>query len=105
MTYEVIRAFKDKDNKKHYYRKGDTYPVEGYEPSKERINELLGDKNDVEQPLIKKVGPEEETEETAEGSGADDEFPKHTGSGWYELSNGEKVQGEEKAIEAENELK
>ena len=32
-------------------------------------------------------------------------FPKHTGGGWYELSNGEKVQGKEHAVAAEDELK
>ena len=32
---------------------------------------------------------------------ATDEFPKHTGGGWYELSNGEKVQGKTEALEAE----
>ena len=26
--------------------------------------------------------------------------PKHVGGGWYELSNGEKIRGKEKAIEA-----
>lgn len=34
-----------------------------------------------------------------------EEFPKHTGGGYYELSNGEKVQGKDAAIEAENALK
>lgn len=29
------------------------------------------------------------------------EYPKHTGGGWYELSNGEKVQGKEEAEEKE----
>jgi len=32
------------------------------------------------------------------------EYPKHTGGGWYELSNGEKIQGKEEAIAAEDEL-
>jgi hypothetical protein len=31
-------------------------------------------------------------------------FPKATGGGWYELSNGEKKQGRENAIEAEKKL-
>ena len=30
-----------------------------------------------------------------------EKFPKHTGGGWYELSNGEKVQGKEEAEKAE----
>lgn len=29
------------------------------------------------------------------------EFPKHTGGGYYELSNGEKVKGKEAAMEAQ----
>jgi len=33
------------------------------------------------------------------------EFPKHTGGGYYELSNGEKVKGKDAAIEAEKALK
>jgi uncharacterized protein YdhG (YjbR/CyaY superfamily) len=28
-------------------------------------------------------------------------YPKHTGGGWYELSNGDKVQGKDRAVEAE----
>jgi hypothetical protein len=31
------------------------------------------------------------------------DFPKHTGGGWYELSNGEKVQGKAEAEKAEKE--
>lgn len=34
----------------------------------------------------------------------DQEYPKHTGGGWYKLSDGTKVQGKEEAIEAEKEL-
>src|SRR5690625_309815 len=33
-----------------------------------------------------------------------EEFPKHTGGGYYELSNGEKVQGKDSAIEAEKSI-
>jgi hypothetical protein len=32
------------------------------------------------------------------------DFPKHTGGGWYELSNGDKVQGKDEAKEAEKEV-
>lgn len=35
----------------------------------------------------------------------DNEYPKHVGGGYYELSNGEKVQGKDKAIKAEQALK
>lgn len=33
--------------------------------------------------------------------GESDEFPRPTGAGWYELSNGDKVRGEDEAAEAE----
>lgn len=29
------------------------------------------------------------------------DFPKHVGGGWYELSNGERVQGKEEALKEE----
>jgi len=32
------------------------------------------------------------------------EYPKHTGGGWYELSNGDKKRGKEEAIKAEKAL-
>jgi hypothetical protein len=47
----------------------------------------------------------EQTENDDDNQAADSEFPKHTGGGYYELSNGEKVQGKDKAIEAEQALK
>ncbi|MFD1953732.1 hypothetical protein ACFSL6_17710 [Paenibacillus thailandensis] len=34
----------------------------------------------------------------------EDGFPKHVGGGYYELSNGEKIRGKEKAEEAQAEL-
>lgn len=50
--------------------------------------------------------PEPETEaESAEESTELDVAQYHTGGGWYELPNGEKVQGKDKAIAAlENNL-
>lgn len=35
---------------------------------------------------------------------SDSEYPIHTGGGYFELSNGEKVRGKEEAIQAQNEL-
>lgn len=47
----------------------------------------------------------ENTEAGADAKGdTDSEFPKHTGGGWYELSNGDKVQGKEDAEKAEAKL-
>lgn len=36
--------------------------------------------------------------------GSEAKFPKHIGGGWYELSNGEKVQGKDEAATAEEDL-
>src|SRR5690625_3011426 len=47
----------------------------------------------------------EQTENDDDNQVADSEFPKHTGGGYYELSNGEKIQGKDAAIEAEEALK
>lgn len=133
MTYRVIRAFRDKENGHHTYKKGDAFPVSG-EVSEERIEYLLSPDNKLKEPLIEKLneaplspeaGSEEKTEQEnasetdgeekiEEGSvdveGESDsedkgEFPKHTGGAWYKLSNGEKIQGKEEAIQAETELK
>ena len=30
-----------------------------------------------------------------------EQYPKHVGGGWYELSNGERVQGKEEALKEE----
>ena len=43
--------------------------------------------------------------EPVEVEEGDNEYPLHKGGGWYELSNGETVQGEDDAIEAEKALK
>jgi len=93
MSYKVISNFRDLEDKRHRYKAGDVYPREGYEPSKSRIEELASNKNKQKKPLIKEVEFEEVND-----------FPKHTGGGWYELSNGEKVQGKDEAITAEKEL-
>jgi hypothetical protein len=43
--------------------------------------------------------------ETAESEReTEDIYPKATGGGWYELSNGKKIQGKEEAIKAEKDL-
>lgn len=45
-----------------------------------------------------------EIESAYEGKVLSSDYPKHTGAGWYELSNGDTVRGKENAIEAENKL-
>ena len=49
-------------------------------------------KEEVKEPVREEpVSVDEEVEQ----------FPKHVGGGWYELSNGERVQGKDEAIKEE----
>lgn len=57
----VYEKFKDLEDNNYIYKKGDTYPREGLEPSKERIKELSTKKNKIGKILIEKL---EETEVT-----------------------------------------
>lgn len=56
--YVVIKDFKDLQDNNHIYRVGDKYPRKG-RPKKERIEELLGNENQIGEPLIAKVDGEE----------------------------------------------
>lgn len=51
----VYSRFKDLKDNNHIYRKGDVYPREGLEPTKERIKELSSKKNEIGEVLIKKL--------------------------------------------------
>lgn len=79
MKATVIKPFIDK-NTREGFEKGSKYQSE----NSKRIKELQ------EKGYLK-------TNKT-------DSYPKHTGGGWYELSNGEKVQGKEEAAAAEKKL-
>jgi len=83
MKVKVLRAFNDKPNKK-------THKVEKIiDVSEERFEELKAVKGN---PLVEEVESDNEI----------NEFPKHTGGGWYVTSSGEKVKGKDEALEAEN---
>lgn len=56
-----------------------------------------GESGEPEEP---EVDPEESEEPEAYGM----TYPIHTGGGWYELSNGERVQSKEAAEQAQSEL-
>jgi hypothetical protein len=86
MRFLVIKAFIDKDTKKGY-SVGSVYESE----DSERIAFLVG-----EDYLEGEILPDKEQE--------GNEFPKHTGGGYYELSNGEKVKGKDEATAAEEEI-
>lgn len=83
----VLRSFFDKEDGKKAYSVGDSYN--------------LNDEKRVAY-LIEKGFLSGKSERKSD-SGVS-EFPKHTGGGWYELSNGEKVQGKDEAATAEKEL-
>ncbi len=93
--YRVVADFKDLEDNKYLYKEGKPFPREGIEVSERRLAILSTDQNAAKKVLIEKV-EEEQKEEV---------FPKRTGGGYYELSNGEKVKGKEAAEKAENELK
>lgn len=54
----IYERFKDLEDNDYIYRKGDIYPREGLEPTKERIKELSTKKNKIGEILIKKVNKE-----------------------------------------------
>ncbi|UPO88332.1 hypothetical protein [Niallia sp. Man26] len=77
----VIKKFRDKETKK-VFNPGDLYEHN----NAERVTFLVekGYLEGAKEPNL--------------------EFPKHTGGSWYELSNGEKIQGKDEAIVAQKEL-
>mgnify|MGYP006865371900 CR=1 FL=1 len=87
--YPVIKNFADKEDAKRSYQENAWYPRFGFEASTERVEELQD---------LGYIGVNEEH------AAKDEEFPRHTGGGYYELSNGEKVQGKEDAEKAEEAL-
>lgn len=51
--YTVLSDFRDREDGYFLYGKGDSYPRDGYTPSKERIDELSGKENAIGEALIK----------------------------------------------------
>lgn len=68
--YIVIynKGFKDLEDNNHIYKKGDTYPREGLEPTKKRIKELSSEKNKIGKILIQKVEVDETEKEETENT-------------------------------------
>ncbi|SIT91679.1 hypothetical protein [Edaphobacillus lindanitolerans] len=95
--YKVIVDFTDFQDGGHVYRADDPYPRKGAKVSEERVAELSSTENKRNEVLIVAVDDEPPESVTAE-------YPKHNGGGWYELSNGETVQGKTAAAKAEAEL-
>lgn len=53
--YRAIAYFVDLQDANRSYNAGDIYPRKGYEPTKERIEELATDKNARKVPVIKEI--------------------------------------------------
>lgn len=62
--YKVLAYFKDSDDNRYEYHKGDEYPRKGYTPSAERVRGLLGKNNKRNNPVIIEVEDVETAEKT-----------------------------------------
>lgn len=99
MSYVVVKDFTDLKDEGHIYRSGDTYPREGSDLDEDRAEELATDVNKRKEILIETVESENKQDDD------NNVYPKHSGGAYFELSNGDKVQGKQAAIEAEKALK
>lgn len=59
MKYEVIKKFRDTQDKNHIYEAGDKYPHKG-KLNKERADELAGTSNSYGYPFIKEVDDDDD---------------------------------------------
>lgn len=73
--YIVLRNFTDLEDGKHKYLMGEEYPRKGYEPTEERVKELLGKENKACMKLIQEVKAPK-SEEKAEPKAEPAEEPK-----------------------------
>ena len=64
--YRAITLFTDLQDNGHKYMPGDTYPRHGLKPTKDRINELLTDKNRRHKPMIEEVEEQTPVEQPVE---------------------------------------
>lgn len=87
--YVVVTKFRDTLRNKELQIPGHPYDVTGLD--EERIEYLTSPVEALNGEVAIKLV------ET-------NEYPKHTGGGWYELSDGTKVQGKEEAYDAEKGL-
>lgn len=108
ITARVVNPFKENAHKGHLYVAGDIYPADGFEADEERVYFLTGLHPKYEKIYLADIsihGDEiQNPVNTQDPPVVNEGYPKSTGGGWYSLSNGEKVQGKDEAIEAQNEL-
>lgn len=96
MRYIVINNFYDRFDNMKLNIVGD----EHLPPNEERANQLIIEGFIEAKEDQQKDDGKEETSETASVESDLEELIKHTGAGYYELPNGEKIRGKENAIEA-----
>jgi len=100
--YEVINEFIDLETKQR--RRPGTIIEVSVERAKVLADKKLIKPSPVEEAEEAPEKDELQDEATADGDQDEAEFPKHIGGGYYLLSNGEKIKGKEKALEAERAL-
>lgn len=72
--FKVINSFADSLDDGFVYQTGDTYPRDGYEPTPDRIIELIGTANGRGYPMIEKVD-EAKAEAPVNEPEAEEEIP------------------------------
>lgn len=93
MKYPVLKNFRDKETGRLFLA-GQSYSHE----DQARLDNL------IELGFLQGAAADEDKKDSGSSNDDSDSFPKHTGGGNYELSNGEKVKGKDKALAAEKEL-
>lgn len=105
----VVNEFKEVNHSNHIYKPGDTYPAESFSADPARVaflSQVHPTYKRIFLANVKDDGVQDRAiEQLKQDPVEESNYPKHTGGGWYELSNGEKIQGKDEAIAAENELK
>lgn len=102
MKYPVLKNFRDKETGRLLLA-GQSYSHE----DQARLDNLIELGFLQGSAAGEAKGSKEDGGQEEDGLPEDDDsdsFPKHTGGGNYELSNGEKVKGKDKALAAEKEL-
>lgn len=109
LTATVVNEFKEVNHSGHIYKPGDIYPAESFSADSERVAFLSQVHPTYKRIFLANVKDDGIQDQAIEQPKQDpleiSDYPKHTGGGWYELSNGEKTQGKDEAVAAENELK
>lgn len=74
----------------------------GYSTQSGVTGDIVDYVRNVKYRILSNEGVSEVSSSTS--SVSNEEYPKHVGGGYYELSNGDKVQGKDKALESEKSL-